>query len=68
MLRFYMSLPRISYIVALNLVHGFRTVADMVRSTAVQIEKRGKMTAVRATELCTHLRRKFDLQMLSIRS
>lgn len=62
--RFYASLPKLSYIHALNLCEGFRSVTEFLKSSAVLIESRGKMSKNRAIEVFNYVRRNFDPNLL----
>ena len=65
MLKFYLTLPQISYITALNLMHGFRNIGEFLRSTVSVIAKKGKILEAKAKEIYVFVRHGFDLQMLS---
>ncbi|XP_052770276.1 Fanconi anemia group M protein-like [Mya arenaria] len=64
--KFFLSLPKISYIHALNLCHGYKSVSDFLASTASTIEQRGKMSTNRAIEVYNFVHREFDVNMLPV--
>jgi len=62
--KFFLSLPRLSYVHALNLCHSYKTVSEFLKSTISVIELRGKMSKNRATEVYNYVHREFDPCML----
>ena len=64
MVKFYSSFPKLSYIHALNLCDGFKSVSQFLKSTVTEIERKGKMSSNRATEVFNYIERNFDLAML----
>lgn len=62
--KFFLSVPKLSYIHALNLCDGFRSITEFIKSNITLIERLGKMSRNRATEVYNYLRRKFDPNML----
>ncbi|KAK6181427.1 hypothetical protein SNE40_009275 [Patella caerulea] len=64
MLKFYLSIPKLTYIQAVNFIHNFKTVSQFLNSSSKVIEIRGKLSAIRATEIFNYINRKFDLQMV----
>lgn len=62
--KFFLSLPRVTYVQALNLCHGYRSVSEFIKSTVPVIQSRGKMSSNRATEICNYIHRQFDTSML----
>uniref|UniRef100_A0A4W3GS61 FA complementation group M n=1 Tax=Callorhinchus milii TaxID=7868 RepID=A0A4W3GS61_CALMI len=63
-LRFYLSIPGISYITALNLCHRFSTVKQMVNSSVDEIAARTKISRRRAEEIYRYLHYIFDPEMV----
>ncbi|XP_055957171.1 Fanconi anemia group M protein [Patella vulgata] len=64
MLKFYLSIPKLTYIQAVNFIHNFKTVSQFLNSSSKVIEIRGKLSAIRATEIFNYINRNFDLQMV----
>ncbi|OXB74014.1 UNVERIFIED_CONTAM: hypothetical protein H355_011140 [Colinus virginianus] len=64
MLNFYLSIPNISYVAALNLCHRFGSVRKMVNSSPSDIAAAAQLSLQRAEELFRYLRYGFDVQML----
>ena len=63
--KFFASLPKLSYIHALNLAHGFKSVSDFMKSSVQEIQTKGQMSENRAVDVYKFLRRQFDADMLS---
>ncbi|XP_046337083.2 Fanconi anemia group M protein-like isoform X2 [Haliotis rufescens] len=64
-LKFYTSIPNVSYVNALNLCYNYRCISHFLSSCTPQtVSIRGKMSEVRAAEVCCYLAHTFDLQML----
>ena len=63
--KYFASLPKLSYIHALNLAHGFKSVSDFMRSSVQEIQTKGQMSENRAVDVYKFLRRQFDDNMLS---
>ncbi|OXB56805.1 hypothetical protein ASZ78_014380 [Callipepla squamata] len=64
MLNFYLSIPNVSYVAALNLCHRFGSVRKMVNSSPSDIAAAAQLSLQRAEELFRYLRYGFDAQML----
>ncbi|KAM4690578.1 Fanconi anemia group M protein [Rhinophrynus dorsalis] len=63
-LQFYLTIPNLSYITALNLCHHFHTVGQMVNSSVTEISKCGRVTAQKAEEIYRYLHYVFESHML----
>ncbi|XP_067680234.1 Fanconi anemia group M protein-like [Haliotis asinina] len=64
-LKFYTSIPKVSYANALNLCYNYRSISDFLSScTPHTVSVRGRMSEVRAAEVCRYVGHCFDLQML----
>ncbi|XP_075700078.1 Fanconi anemia group M protein isoform X2 [Rhinoderma darwinii] len=63
-LNFYLSIPNVSYITALNLCHHFSSVIRMSNSSVEEIANGGKASKQKAEEIYRYLRYVFDPQML----
>ncbi|XP_040825749.1 Fanconi anemia group M protein isoform X1 [Ochotona curzoniae] len=63
-LQFYLSIPNISYITALNMCHQFSTVRKMVNSSPQEISMCAQVTHQKAEEIYTYIHYVFDTQML----
>lgn len=63
-LKFYLSIPRINYVNALNLCHNFQNISEFLRSLVTTIQRKGQMEEERAKVVHSYLRREFDPQML----
>lgn len=63
-LRFFVSIPKLSYVNALNLCASFRSIIEFLKSSAALIERQGKMSKNRAVDVHNYVRRKFDSNML----
>ncbi|XP_010710473.1 Fanconi anemia group M protein isoform X1 [Meleagris gallopavo] len=64
MLNFYLSIPNISYLAALNMCHHFSSVRTMVNSSPSDIAAGAQVSLQRAEETFRYLRYGFDTQML----
>ncbi|XP_067894964.1 Fanconi anemia group M protein isoform X2 [Heterodontus francisci] len=63
-LQFYLSIPDVSYITALNLCHQFNSVKEVANSSVDEIAARGKVGHRRAEEIYRYLHYVFDPQMM----
>ncbi|XP_067847954.1 Fanconi anemia group M protein [Heptranchias perlo] len=63
-LQFYLSIPDISYITALNLCHHFNSVKEVANSSVDEIAARAKVGHRRAEEIYRYLHYVFDPQMV----
>ncbi|XP_053512811.1 Fanconi anemia group M protein [Artibeus jamaicensis] len=63
-LRFYLSIPNVSYITALNMCHQFSSVKKMTNSSPQEISMCAQVTHQKAEEICRYIRHVFDMQML----
>ncbi|XP_078418451.1 Fanconi anemia group M protein isoform X2 [Cetorhinus maximus] len=63
-LQFYLSIPDISYITALNLCHQFNSVKEVANSSVAEIAYGGKIGQQRAEEIYRYLHYVFDPQMV----
>ncbi|XP_038632249.1 Fanconi anemia group M protein isoform X2 [Scyliorhinus canicula] len=63
-LQFYLSIPDISYITALNLCHRFNSVKEVANSSVAEIASRGKVGHRRAEEIYRYVHYVFDPQMV----
>ncbi|XP_060031561.1 Fanconi anemia group M protein isoform X2 [Erinaceus europaeus] len=63
-LQFYLSIPNISYITALNMCHQFSSVKKMTNSTAQEISMYARVTQEKAEEIHRYIRCLFDVHML----
>ena len=62
--KFYKSIPHLSYVHSLFLCNNFKTVTNFLRSDVKTIMTNGKMTEERAVHVYDYIRRTFDSQML----
>ncbi|CAC5419574.1 FANCM [Mytilus coruscus] len=62
--KFYRSIPHLSYVHCLFLCSNYKTVASFLCSNVRTIMTNGKMTEERASNIYNYIRRKFDTQML----
>ncbi|KAG1700086.1 Fanconi anemia group M protein [Nymphon striatum] len=60
----YQSLPRISYISAVNLLNGFSSFKDICDSSVETLKSKGGLSHSRAEEVYSYLRRTFNPDML----
>ncbi|XP_073433877.1 Fanconi anemia group M protein isoform X2 [Dendrobates tinctorius] len=67
-LNFYLSIPNISHITALNLCHHFASVRQMTNSSVDEIVRKGKVNKLKAEEIYRYLHYAFDPQMLQPRN
>uniref|UniRef100_A0A674INT5 ATP-dependent RNA helicase FANCM n=1 Tax=Terrapene triunguis TaxID=2587831 RepID=A0A674INT5_9SAUR len=63
-LRFYLSIPNISYLAALNMCHGFDSVKKMINSSPKDIATCAQVSQQKAEEIYRYIHSGFDLQML----
>ncbi|KAL8589791.1 hypothetical protein ACOMHN_020794 [Nucella lapillus] len=63
--RFYLSLPRLSITHALNLCSNFTAIQDFMQSSVKGVETKGHMSVSRATEVVNFVRRRFSLALCS---
>ncbi|XP_069414905.1 Fanconi anemia group M protein isoform X3 [Ovis canadensis] len=63
-LQFYLSIPNISYITALNMCHQFSSVKKMTNSTPQEISMYAQVTHQKAEEIYRYIHYIFDMQML----
>nr|XP_045010510.1 Fanconi anemia group M protein isoform X3 [Jaculus jaculus] len=63
-LPFYLSIPNISYITALNMGHQFPSVKKMANSSPEEISMYAQVTHQKAEEICRYIHYVFDIQML----
>ncbi|KAB0346728.1 hypothetical protein FD754_011585 [Muntiacus muntjak] len=63
-LQFYLSIPNISYVTALNMCHQFSSVKKMTNSTPQEISMYAQVTHQKAEEICRYIHYIFDMQML----
>ncbi|EMP29321.1 Fanconi anemia group M protein [Chelonia mydas] len=63
-LRFYLSIPNISYVAALNMCHGFDSVKKMANSCPKDIATCAQVSQQKAEEIYRYIHSGFDLQML----
>ncbi|NXX19295.1 FANCM protein, partial [Podargus strigoides] len=64
MLNFYLSIPNLSYLAALNLCHRFDSVRKMANSSPQDIAARAQVSLRKAEEIYRYLHYGFDVQML----
>ncbi|XP_049986758.1 Fanconi anemia group M protein [Alexandromys fortis] len=63
-LQFYLSIPGISYITALNMCHRMSSVKKMANSSPEEISTCAQVTHQKAEEIYRYIRCTFDMQML----
>ncbi|KAM6180846.1 Fanconi anemia group M protein isoform 2-T2 [Erethizon dorsatum] len=63
-LQFYLSIPNISYITALNMYHQFSSVKKMANSSPAEISMYAQVTHQKAEEIYRYIHYVFDIQML----
>ncbi|XP_013365555.1 PREDICTED: Fanconi anemia group M protein [Chinchilla lanigera] len=63
-LQFYLSIPNISYITALNMYHQFSSVKKMANSSPAEISMYAQVTHQKAEEIYRYIQYVFDMQML----
>uniref|UniRef100_A0A8C5Q7K5 ATP-dependent RNA helicase FANCM n=1 Tax=Leptobrachium leishanense TaxID=445787 RepID=A0A8C5Q7K5_9ANUR len=66
-LRFYLSIPDVSYIAALNLCHHFQSVKQMSGSSVDAIAKRAQVSRQKAEEIYRYVHHVFEAEMLQTR-
>ncbi|XP_047395894.1 Fanconi anemia group M protein [Sciurus carolinensis] len=64
-LQFYLSIPSISYITALNMCHQFTSVKEMANSSPQEISTYAQVTHQKAEEIYRYIHYIFDMEMLS---
>ncbi|NWX77316.1 FANCM protein, partial [Alca torda] len=64
MLNFYLSIPNLSYLAALNVCHHFDSVKKMVNSSPLDIAAGAQVSQQKAEEIYRYLHYRFDTQML----
>ncbi|NXH70722.1 FANCM protein, partial [Hydrobates tethys] len=64
MLNFYLSIPHLSYLAALNMCHYFDSVKKMANSSPSDIATGARVSPQKAEEIYRYLRYGFDVQML----
>ncbi|KAM6202745.1 Fanconi anemia group M protein [Rhynchocyon petersi] len=63
-LQFYLSIPNISYVTALNMCHRFSSVNKMANSSPQEISCYAQVTHQKAEEIYRYIHHVFDMQML----
>nr|KAF6500041.1 FA complementation group M [Molossus molossus] len=63
-LQFYLSIPNISYITALNMCHQFSSVKKMTNSSSQEISMYAQVTHQKAEEIYRYIHYVFDVHML----
>ncbi|XP_021512904.2 Fanconi anemia group M protein [Meriones unguiculatus] len=63
-LQFYLSIPSVSYITALNMCHQFSSVKKMANSSPKEISTCAQVTHQKAEEIYRYIHYIFDMQML----
>ncbi|NXS54248.1 FANCM protein, partial [Brachypteracias leptosomus] len=63
-LNFYLSIPSLSYLAALNMCHHFSSVKKMINSSPQDIAAAAQVTPQKGEEIFRYLHHGFDLQML----
>ncbi|KAM9381012.1 Fanconi anemia group M protein [Phaethornis superciliosus] len=64
MLNFYLSIPNLSYLAALNMCHHFDSVKKMVNSSPLDIAAGARVSQQKAEEIYSYLHYGCDVQML----
>ncbi|NXU25848.1 FANCM protein, partial [Thalassarche chlororhynchos] len=64
MLNFYLSIPHLSYLAALNMCHYFDSVKKMANSSPLDIATGAQVSLQKAEEIYRYLHYGFDVQML----
>ncbi|XP_054988335.1 Fanconi anemia group M protein [Sorex araneus] len=62
-LKFYLSIPNVSYITALNMCHQFSSVKKMINSSPQEISKYAQVTHQKAEEIYRYINSVFDIQL-----
>jgi len=66
--RVVQSIPRVSFVTALNLCSSFNTLQEIINSTATELERRTPgLSNPRAAEIHKYLRHKFNSDMLAVK-
>ncbi|XP_014403676.1 PREDICTED: Fanconi anemia group M protein isoform X2 [Myotis brandtii] len=63
-LQFYLSIPSVSYITALNMCHQFSSVKKMTNSSPQEISMYAQVTHQKAEEIYRYIHYVFDVQMI----
>ncbi|XP_069494851.1 Fanconi anemia group M protein isoform X2 [Ambystoma mexicanum] len=63
-LQFYLSIPNVNYITALNMCHRFDTVKQMTNSSVTEIASHAQISQQKAEEIYRYIYYVFDSQML----
>ncbi|XP_039712392.1 Fanconi anemia group M protein isoform X1 [Pteropus medius] len=63
-LQFYLTIPNVSYITALNMCHQFSSVKKMTNSSPQEISMCAQITRQKAEEIYRYIHYIFDIQML----
>ncbi|XP_008566929.1 PREDICTED: Fanconi anemia group M protein isoform X2 [Galeopterus variegatus] len=63
-LQFYLSIPNVSYITALNMCHQFSSVKKMANSSLQEISMYAQVTIQKAKEIYKYIHYVFDMEML----
>uniref|UniRef100_A0A9L0JBN4 RNA helicase n=1 Tax=Equus asinus TaxID=9793 RepID=A0A9L0JBN4_EQUAS len=63
-LQFYLSIPNVSYVTALNMCHQFSSVKKMTNSSPQEISTHAQVPPQKAEEICRYVHHVFDMQML----
>ncbi|XP_070287689.1 Fanconi anemia group M protein isoform X2 [Myotis yumanensis] len=63
-LQFYLSIPNVSYITALNMCHQFSSVKKMTNSSPQEISMYAQVTHQKAEEIYRYIHYVFDVQMI----
>ncbi|XP_030069692.1 Fanconi anemia group M protein [Microcaecilia unicolor] len=64
-LRFYLSIPHVSYVTALNLCHHFDSVKQMANSSVSDISTRAQVSHKKAEEIYSYMHYVFESQILA---
>ncbi|XP_055989841.1 Fanconi anemia group M protein [Sorex fumeus] len=62
-LQFYLSIPNVSYVTALNMCHQFSSVKKMINSSPQEISKYAQVTHQKAEEIYRYINSVFDIQL-----
>ncbi|XP_066197441.1 Fanconi anemia group M protein [Saccopteryx leptura] len=63
-LQFYLSIPNISYITAINMCHQFSSVKEMTNSSPQEISMYARVNHQKAEEIYRYIHSAFDMQLL----
>ncbi|XP_054758508.2 Fanconi anemia group M protein-like [Lytechinus pictus] len=66
-LKFYQSIPGVSYVTALSLIHHYPSVADLLSTCESVLQSRIKVSSIRAKQIMAYLNHSFDEQMTGSR-